>query len=78
MNYYSEKDIREIVTDMIVRSGLVRDGESGSVTRFPVETSARHVHLTRNAVERLFGAGYRLTKKTGAKSSGRISVPRNG
>ena len=28
-----------------------------------VETSARHVHLTREHVDLLFGAGYQLTKK---------------
>jgi len=30
---------------------------------FPVEVSARHVHLTREAVERLFGSGAALTPK---------------
>ena len=30
---------------------------------FPVEASARHVHLTREAVERLFGGGASLTPK---------------
>lgn len=30
---------------------------------FPVEVSARHVHLTREAVERLFGPGATLTPK---------------
>ena len=28
-----------------------------------VETSARHIHLSREAVDTLFGAGYELTKK---------------
>ncbi|MBQ1579846.1 MAG: hypothetical protein IIZ86_01780, partial [Firmicutes bacterium] len=30
---------------------------------FPVEVSARHVHLTREAVELLFGPGHQLGKK---------------
>ena len=28
-----------------------------------VETSARHIHLSREAVDALYGAGYELTKK---------------
>lgn len=28
-----------------------------------VETSARHIHLTQEAVEQLFGEGYQLTVK---------------
>ncbi|MBQ8858406.1 MAG: propanediol utilization protein, partial [Clostridia bacterium] len=28
-----------------------------------VETSARHMHLTQEAVDTLFGKGYQLTKK---------------
>ena len=30
---------------------------------FPVEVSARHVHLTEEAVEQLFGTGAKLTPK---------------
>ena len=29
-----------------------------------VETSARHIHLTQETVEKLFGEGYQLTVKT--------------
>ena len=28
---------------------------------FMIETSARHIHLTQETVEKLFGAGYQLT-----------------
>ena len=31
--------------------------------KFMVETSARHIHLTQETVEKLFGAGYQLTKR---------------
>ena len=31
--------------------------------KFLVETSARHVHLSQEHLEILFGAGYELTKK---------------
>ena len=30
---------------------------------FMVETSARHIHLTQETVEKLFGEGYQLTKR---------------
>ena len=30
---------------------------------FMIETSARHIHLTQETVEKLFGKGYQLTKK---------------
>ena len=31
--------------------------------KFIIETSARHVHLTKETIETLFGAGYELTVK---------------
>ena len=37
-----------------------------------VETSARHIHLSREAVDVLFGAGYELTKKKDLSLRGRI------
>ena len=33
--------------------------------KFIVETSARHVHVTQEDLETLFGKGYELTKKKG-------------
>ena len=40
---------------------------------FPVETSARHVHLTREAVDILFGSGYQLTKKKDLSQPGQFA-----
>lgn len=59
MNYYSEQDIRQIVADVISRSGL----SAGKEMEIPVEISARHIHLSRADKEALFGAGYILTRK---------------
>jgi len=68
MNYYSEKDIRDIVAKVVnsslgeapaAQSGKVADNGEGIL----VEVSARHVHLTVEDVETLFGKGYRLTPK---------------
>lgn len=62
MNYYTENDIRKIVENVISQQGyskkpLVKEG----LVR--VEASARHVHLTKDAVEALFGKGAILTPK---------------
>lgn len=38
-----------------------------------VETSARHIHLTAEAVEQLFGKGYELTKKKDLSQPGQFA-----
>ena len=69
MNYYSEKDIRDIVAKVVNSSlGAAAAAESmpkaaDSKEGILVEVSARHVHLTVEDVEKLFGKGYRLTPK---------------
>ena len=40
---------------------------------FLVETSARHVHLTKEDVETLFGAGYQLTNKKDLSQPGQFA-----
>lgn len=57
MNQGIEKEIQEIVAKVIagVEQQICQD-------EIPVEISARHVHLTQEAVEILFGKGYELTK----------------
>jgi len=55
----TENEIREAVRKVLSQEGLL-----GSVpVSIPIEASARHVHLTVEAVEALFGKGVRLTKK---------------
>lgn len=41
---------------------------------FLVETSARHVHLTQQTLETLFGAGYQLTKKKDLSQPGQYAA----
>lgn len=41
--------------------------------KFLVETSARHVHLTQQDLETLFGAGYELTKKKDLSQPGQYA-----
>ena len=70
---FNEKDIRDMVESVLNNLGAVKSAGQGSVPAaqcgtcccdpFPVEVSARHVHLTREAVDVLFGAGHQLGKK---------------
>ena len=43
------------------------------MANFLVETSARHVHLTRDSVEALFGKGYSLTNKKDLSQPGQFA-----
>lgn len=52
----NENDIRSIVEKVICQL-------SDDKKPVPIEASARHVHLSKEAVELLFGKGARLTKK---------------
>ena len=62
MNYYSRTDIQDIVRSVLeAQSAPVRPDSPGKL--IPVEISARHVHLTQEAVDTLFGKGYQLTPK---------------
>ena len=64
MNYYSEKDIQDIVARVIANSGLCCEKAPGNAgMEVPVEISARHVHLDQAAVDVLFGPGYQIREK---------------
>ena len=62
---YKEQDIRNLVADILagIESGAKGAAAGVCCDPFPVEISARHVHLTKEAVEVLFGKGYELKKK---------------
>lgn len=63
-----EKEIREIVERVLEsRGGSCRCAD---VCEIPVEASARHVHLTAEAVERLFGEGAELISKRALSQPG--------
>lgn len=62
----SESEVRDLVSRVLAQCGSMSAGisaPSAGGKEFPIEASARHVHLTREAVEALFGPGARLTKK---------------
>lgn len=55
-----EKTI-EMITKLVMEAMNQNNAEQGFVV--PIGVSARHVHLTQEDVETLFGSGYELTKK---------------
>lgn len=62
MNYYTESDIKKIVESVVLQYTVAQQPSvTGSTVM--VEASARHVHLTNEAVEALFGKGEKLTPK---------------
>ena len=62
MNYYSRKDIEDIIKGVLSEmSG--KKCELSAQKEVPVEVSARHVHLTEKALHALFGQESTLTKK---------------
>lgn len=57
----NKQQVEEIIFRVLSQYG---EGEMQELPlEFPVEVSARHVHLTEEAVEQLFGAGAKLTPK---------------
>lgn len=52
----------EKITRMIIKALEENESAAGGYT-VPVGVSARHIHLTQEHVEALFGKGYQLTKK---------------
>lgn len=59
----SESEVRDLVSRVLAQCGGMAAAASAGELAFPIEASARHVHLTKEAVEALFGPGVRLTPK---------------
>lgn len=57
-----EQQTVEMITKLVLQT-INRMEEKSSGYQVPVGVSARHIHLTREHVEALFGEGYQLTKK---------------
>lgn len=72
MNYICEQDIQDIVTRVAAQylRSAKAEGEKGQAV--PVEISGRHVHLTQEAVEVLFGPGHQLTWKRDLSQPGQF------
>lgn len=52
----------EQIVSLIAREVVTRVRESNGRKLLPVNTSARHIHLSRQHVDALFGAGYEFSK----------------
>lgn len=52
----------ELITKMVIEA-INKSEDNGNGFMVPIGVSARHVHLTQEHVETLFGPGYQLTKK---------------
>ena len=55
----------ELITRIVLESIQKQEASSENGYVVPVGVSARHIHLTQEHVEALFGEGYQLTKKKG-------------
>nr|WP_325196577.1 phosphate propanoyltransferase [uncultured Oscillibacter sp.] len=64
----NEQEIRQLVTSVVTQM-LLNDERPDTV---PVEVSARHVHLTQEDVEALFGPGHTLTPKRDLSQPGQF------
>ena len=58
---YSEQEIRALV-EKVVGAVNTAGGSTVSDGNLPIGISNRHIHLSREHVEVLFGKGYQLTK----------------
>lgn len=52
----------ELITKMVIEA-INKSEDKGNGFVVPIGVSARHIHLTQEHVEALFGSGYHLTKK---------------
>ena len=57
-----EQQTVEMIAQMVLQT-INKMDESGNGYQVPVGVSARHIHLTQQDVETLFGEGYQRTKK---------------
>ena len=55
----------ELITRMVLESIQKQEASSENGYVVPVGVSARHIHLTQEHVEALFGEGYQLTMNKG-------------
>ena len=58
-----QEQLVQAITQLVVEQLKNTETETVCEERIPIGISARHVHLTQEHVEELFGKGYQLTKK---------------
>jgi len=83
MNYLTEEDIRRIVSSVIAEENRRGNFPASKATvpspdrspgmEIPLEVSARHVHLTKEATEALFGKGFQLSHRKDLSQPGQFA-----
>ena len=58
-----QEQLVQAITKLVVEQLKNTGAETACEERIPIGISARHVHLTQEHVDELFGKGYQLTKK---------------
>ena len=58
-----QEQLVQAITKLVVEQLKASGAEQECAGRIPIGISARHVHLTQEHVDELFGKGYQLTKK---------------
>ena len=58
-----QEQLVQTITKLVVEQLKASGAEQECAERIPIGISARHVHLTQEHVDELFGKGYQLTKK---------------
>ena len=58
-----QEQLVQTITKLVIEQLKSSGAEAECAERIPIGISARHVHLTQEHVEELFGKGYQLTKK---------------
>lgn len=58
-----QEQLVQAITKLVVEQLRESGAEQECAERIPIGISARHVHLTQEHVDELFGKGYQLTKK---------------
>lgn len=69
MNYINQDMIKKIAMEVLNRLGEIGDDES-----IPIGVSNRHIHLSKEDLEILFGEGCRLTKLKDLKQPGQFAA----
>lgn len=73
-NDLNQQLIEKIVGEVLSQLGNVEVAQVLPINAIPISVSARHVHLSQEHIEVLFGVGYQLTKKNDLSQPNQFSA----